>query len=169
VIQPEYNFPELRGTVGERVIQFKDILVYNTFRLINERRSSSEQFVLVDLRVTPSSMPVTLQDFQHRQEEHFALNLHNLMMQMREFIISNIMDQLSHKYTFYITNPKDYYGSELPRLVKCIDEMLCTFMREDLLVRNLRLWKTFLRRFMPYDQSREATGFPLLFLTMCVN
>ena len=33
------------------------------------------------------------------------------MMQMRDFVISNIMDQLSYKYTFYITDPNDYYGT----------------------------------------------------------
>lgn len=58
-------------------------------------------------------------------------------MQWREYIISEIQDTLRDIYRFYQTESKLYFGSELQRLLKRIDLMFNTYMRDNLVTKNI--------------------------------
>lgn len=52
-------------------------------------------------------------------------------MQWREYLISEIQDSLRDTYRFYQTDLKVYKESELKKLLKRIDFMFNTYLREN--------------------------------------
>lgn len=52
-------------------------------------------------------------------------------MQWREYLVSEIQDSLRETYHFYQTDSRIYKTSELKKLLKRIDYMFNTFVREN--------------------------------------
>jgi hypothetical protein len=52
-------------------------------------------------------------------------------MQWREYLVSEIQDSLRETFRFYQTDQAKYKNSELQKLLKRIDFMFNTFVREN--------------------------------------
>lgn len=52
-------------------------------------------------------------------------------MQWREYLVSEIQDQLRETYRFYQTDSQIYQDSELKKLLKRVDFMFNTYVREN--------------------------------------
>lgn len=94
-------------------------------------------------------------------------------MQWREYIISEIQDTLRDIHRFYMTESKDYFDKELQHLLKRIDFMFNTYMRENIVQGTLEDYCSFLQHFtVPERQDPKIWKIkqtPLLVLNLTVN
>ena len=69
-------------------------------------------------------------------------------MQWRDYLISEIQGTLRDIYRFYQTDSKAYYDSEHQKLVRRIDSMFNTYLRENVVKGNINLWCNYIKKFL---------------------
>lgn len=62
-------------------------------------------------------------------------------MQWREYIVSEVQDTLRDIYRFYQTEAKLYVGTDLQKLIKRIDLMFNSFIRDNIVKKNITAYR----------------------------
>jgi dynein heavy chain len=94
-------------------------------------------------------------------------------VQWRSYIVSEIQDKLRDIYRFYQTETTLYQESELQRLLKRIDLMFNTYLRDNVLRQGVESWCAFVRRFTVPERIDEniwkVNDYPIIVLNLEVN
>ena len=77
----------------------------------------------------------------------FSTSKQTILVQWREYLISEIQDILRETYKFYQTEPKGYFDTELQRLLRKIDFIFNNHIREIVVKNSVQVWCKFLRKF----------------------
>ncbi|KAL4494234.1 hypothetical protein ABPG73_018753, partial [Tetrahymena malaccensis] len=171
-VQLQYNFNENQDSLSKLHVSNKQLVV-KTLNMVTQRTFLYENHKLINTTWNEQQLPILLSNFDQQQRAYHISSRSTLQMQWREYIISEIQDTLRDIYRFYQTESKLYFGSDLQRLLKRIDLMFNTFMRENVVKGNINDYCKFIQKFTIPEQNDESiwhiNNFPLLILNLQLN
>jgi hypothetical protein len=117
-------------------IQFDRNLQYDKIPLLN-----------LSLQHLAANLPFDIDKFLQVQENAFLSNKQSMQIGWREYIIGEVQEAIRPMFKSFITEPKQYFGTEFERIVKRVDLIATEHIRSSVCRRFFTRWDDFLKGF----------------------
>lgn len=164
----KHSFQQALKKIKASLLNKNDIF-YKCTLLLKKDPIETTKERLIRTNIPPESFPMDLKVLEEMfNEQHLKIRV-LLEKSWRTLLIEELKETLFPHFNLYETDSKQYFGSDLERLLRKFELLFKENIEKFLLLENLENYQTFLNKFLNPTILQKKNLQPLIKLTLKVN